>query len=83
MVLMSITCVELDGWSLLPSSSTRLRCAPSPRRFSVACPLSLRPFEKAVEPGANCGNWFSAPSSVVLPVAAIASLLTVTIGLVA
>ena len=90
MVLMSTTSAALAGWVRRPSTSTRLRLVPRPRRLAVEMPpcgwrwAARRRSCLAIMfwSGVNCGSWFRVARSE-LEVFLNVSAATVTIGLVA
>ena len=79
-VLISTTCWMFDGCCRRPSSSTRFRNEPSPRRLSEACPVEKKPVCVAFSPSPNCGSCASVFSIVTWPVWKICSPETVAIG---
>ena len=81
--LTSTTAFALDNGKRRPSSNTRFRVSPRPRRLSEARPASATaPTVLDVWPCTNCGNWFIACSILTVPLCAMASSPTVTMGLV-
>src|SRR5215469_18224370 len=88
MVLTSTASEALPGCGRRPSTRTRLRFVPNPRRFGVASPgvlvgdaWMLPIGVNWVFVGTNCGIWLRTDSVPVEAVFSNASLDTVVIGL--
>ena len=87
-VFKSTTSEAFAGCARRPSTSTSVRFAPIPRRFtlaipSVAAPDAVLPESNCVPSGTNCGIWFSTLSIPIVLEFSSRSLSIVTIGLAA